>query len=68
MTRPVKKRTAKSYARDVETLVRLRAAITLDDSADWALAQKAIKQIDATIEALKPLIEERAIKVSERQA
>jgi hypothetical protein len=55
MSRPIKKRTVKSYRRDIEALVRLRTAICLDDKAEPTQARTAIKKIDECVRALLPL-------------
>lgn len=47
--RPTKKRTAKSYARDVESLSRLRMAILLNEGER---GQKAVEGIDTLVKAL----------------
>lgn len=60
MARPIKPRTGRSYARDVETLVRLRAAITLDPSLPEGAADDAAKQIDLVIKTLRGLIRKAA--------
>lgn len=52
MSRPIKKRNVKSYTRDIESLGRLRTAIMMDQSLDWAHANKSIQQIDKLIASL----------------
>lgn len=52
MSRPIKKRTAKTYARDIETLGRLRTAILMDNSIQPAAMGKAIIQLDNLVKAL----------------
>jgi len=59
MARPVKKRTGRSYARDVETLVRLRAAIQLDTTIGEGDTSKAAAQIDGLIETIGRLMNRR---------
>ena len=61
MARPVKKRTGRSYARDVETLVRLQSAIQLDDTIEEGVKDDLTGQISAIVKSLSKLIrEERA--------
>lgn len=57
MSRPIKKRTAKSYRRDVESLVRLHTAIRLDENLPKEKARDAMSKIDNLIDSLKELIE-----------
>jgi hypothetical protein len=52
MSRPIKKRTAKSYARDIEALGRLRTAILMDSSIDAVAMGKAMVQLDKLVGAL----------------
>lgn len=59
MPRPIKKRTAKSYLRDVEALNRLRMAIRIDPGLDVEQADRAIVHIDRLVGSLLILIEER---------
>jgi len=52
MSRPIKKRTAKSYQVDIERLGRLRTALLMDDSIHPAAMGKAIVQLDKLVTAL----------------
>ena len=52
MSRPIKKRTAKTYARDVESLGRLRTAILMDNSLDAVARGKAVVQLDKLVNEL----------------
>jgi hypothetical protein len=52
MSRPIKKRTAKSYARDIEALGRLRTAILMDNSIDAVAMGRAMVQLDKLVSAL----------------
>ena len=56
MPRPIKKRTAKSYRRDVEALGRLRTAIQVDLDIDRDLQTNAITEIDTLITTLAAII------------
>jgi hypothetical protein len=60
VARPVKPRTGRSYARDVEALVRLRAAIMLDPSIREGKIDEATAQIDALVSTLRGLIRKAA--------
>lgn len=59
MARPIKKRTAKSYQRDVEVLGRLRTAIQIDGDVDFALQSKALENIDALIATLAAILQKQ---------
>jgi hypothetical protein len=61
---PVKKRTTKSYQRDVEHLTRLRTAIRLDVTLDMTSADRACEAIDALMKNLATLI--RQVDAQER--
>lgn len=56
MPPPVKKRTSKSYARDIEALARLRTSLLLDRSIPKAGADTAIADIDRLTTSLADLI------------
>lgn len=49
MSRPVKARTADTYQREIQALLRLRSAIVLDSGADKTIADRAIEHIDALV-------------------
>ena len=51
---PVKKRTVRTYVRDIETLERLKASIALFEAGDSA--QRAVKGIDMTLSAIRELL------------
>ena len=63
---PVKKRTTKSYQRDVEHLTRLRTAIRLDVSLDVGSVDKACASIDSLMKDLANLI--RQVDRQEKQS
>lgn len=63
---PVKKRTTKSYQRDVEHLTRLRTAIRLDVSLDIGSVDKACASIDSLMKDLANLI--RQVDRQEKQS
>ena len=52
MSRPIKIRKVKSYARDIESLGRLRTAIQMDGSLDGRAVTRAMQKIDETIRCL----------------
>lgn len=56
MARPIKRRYARSYTRDVEYLSRLRITIQLDKALDREVARKAMLAIDGLTDALAELI------------
>lgn len=56
MARPTKRRTAQSYARDIEAINRLRTAILLDRDADPRVSALAVEQIDTLTRTLVGLI------------
>jgi hypothetical protein len=64
MSRPVKRRTIKSYGRDIEHLTRLRTAIKLDRTLTNPLAETTCLQIDTLMSHLIELIrmQEEAVK------
>ena len=59
MPRPIKKRTAKSYHRDIEALGRLRTAIKLDLAIDHQLQVKAASDIDTLTETLSRILQQQ---------
>ena len=56
--RPIKKRTAKTYQRDIEALGRLRTAIRLDRKLDLTKSSRAVKDLDKLVDSLLDLIGE----------
>jgi hypothetical protein len=58
MPRPVKKRTAKTYRRDVEALGRLRTALLVDLEIDSDLRKQALDNIDTLIGSLAEILKE----------
>jgi len=58
MARPIKKRNAVSYQREIEQLYRLRAAILLDLNLDMALLLDTISKLDILINSLSALTED----------
>ena len=50
--RPIKQRTTKSYLRDIESITRLRTAISLDGSIPPEKRKKAVRAADAFLEKL----------------
>lgn len=58
--RPVKKRTTKTYMRDVEAITRLRTAILLDQSLLQTDAREAVNAIDVLIEKIAKFIVEES--------
>lgn len=55
MSRPVRPRTTKSYARDIENLGRLRLAIKLDPKLPSQASAKVIAKLDALVDVLVPI-------------
>jgi Lon protease-like protein len=63
MPRPIKpygRRSVSSYDRDTEYLLRLRAAIWRDHSLDSTKASEVMSRLDALLEALRDLQQDRA--------
>lgn len=56
MPRPIKPRTRQTLRRDVETLGRLRTAISLERELPKVLTTKILGRIDALVEALSEAI------------
>lgn len=52
MSRPIKRRTAKTYKHDIESLGRLRTAILMDNSINPTMMGTAIVQLDKLVNAL----------------
>jgi len=52
MARPVKQRNDKSYLREIEQLGRLRTALLMDTSIEYARCNDTVKQIDKLISQL----------------
>ena len=50
--RPIKKRTAVSYARDAEAITRLRTAIFLDSTVNTKLKKKALDVLDDAVQVI----------------
>lgn len=53
--RPIVKRSAKAFARDIASLKRLRKALMLDQSFDQGQVRHAVETLDAAIAAIRPL-------------
>jgi len=53
--RPIIKRSAKAFARDLASLKRLRKAIMLDQSFDQGQVRQAVEALDTAIAAIRPL-------------
>ena len=56
MARPIQKRTAESYQRDIEAIGRLRTAILMDTSLDQKLGKSAVSSLDDSVEKLRAII------------
>lgn len=53
--RPIIKRSARAFARDIASLKRLRKALMLDQSLDQGQVRYAVETLDAAIAAIRPL-------------
>jgi hypothetical protein len=58
--RPIKKRTVKSYTRDIEAIGRLRTAIYMDSSLERKESDEAVALIDKLVRRLATFVKSEA--------